>query len=101
MDNPLSRFLIERGIRNQEISKKIFWHLKSEIDDRNCLFFQRFYLLLESLLLGIPFYRNQLLKQKHFLKFLVEIHQQFRYDRNLKKGLNEKLENSEKYFPLE
>lgn len=69
-DNALCRFLVRRALRNARIGHVLFWFLKGEMHVSEIS--ERYGLVLEAYLRGVPNFRKELSKQTNMLSVLEE-----------------------------
>ncbi len=69
-DSALARFLVRRALRNSRIGHVLFWFLKGEMHVQEIT--ERYGLLLEAYLRGVPNFRKELAKQTNMLVVLEE-----------------------------
>ncbi|KAH0624170.1 hypothetical protein JD844_007649 [Phrynosoma platyrhinos] len=71
LDNLLVRFLLKKALTNQRIGHFFFWHLKSEMHNKNVS--QRFGLLLESYCRACGMYLKHLSRQVEAMEKLINL----------------------------
>lgn len=69
-DSALARFLVRRALRSSRTGHVLFWYLKGEMHVPEIT--ERYGLLLEAYLRGVPNFRKELYKQNYMLGILEE-----------------------------